>query len=57
MSRTTGLTACALSKLDLEKEIEETGIICPEKIGIENRFYDFVLDYLREKGISIESHN
>ena len=57
MSRTTGLTACALSKLVLEKEIEETGIICPEKIGIENRFYDFVLDYLREKGISIESHN
>ena len=56
MARTTGLTACAFSKLVLEKEIEGSGIICPEKIGMENRFYNFVLDYLKEKGISIEAN-
>jgi len=57
MARTTGLTACAFSKLVLEKEIEGSGIICPEKIGMESRLYDFVLDYLKERGISIKSHN
>ena len=57
MSRTTGLTACAFSKLVLEKEIKETGIICPERIGTESRFHDFIINYLKEKGISIEVYN
>ncbi len=57
MSRTTGLTACAISKLFLEKKIGGKGIICPENIGMESKLYEFVLDYLKGKGISIESHD
>ena len=57
MSRTTGLTACALARLVLEDRIEGNGVIPPENIGTERRLYDFVLKYLKEKGISIESHS
>ena len=57
MSRTTGLTACALARIVLEDRIEGNGVIPPENIGTERRLYDFVLKYLKEKGISIESHS
>jgi len=57
MSRTTGLTACALAKLILNGKIEDKGVIPPEIIGMESKLYTFVLEYLKEKGISIESHH
>ena len=55
MARTTGLTACAFSRLVLENKIREKGVICPETLGMNDVFYDYVLDYLRDKGILIES--
>jgi saccharopine dehydrogenase-like NADP-dependent oxidoreductase len=55
MARTTGLTACAFSRLVLENKIKEKGVICPETLGMNNVFYDYVLNYLRDRGIMIES--
>ena len=55
MARTTGLTACAFSRLVLENKIRKKGVICPETLGMNDVFYDYVLDYLRDKGILIES--
>ena len=55
MARTTGLTACAFSRLVLENKIKEKGVICPETIGMNDVFYDYVLNYLRDRGILIES--
>jgi lysine 6-dehydrogenase len=56
MSRTTGLTACAFTKLLVNKKIKGSGIQCPEKLGQIESNYNFVLDYLKEKGISIQSN-
>ena len=56
MSRTTGLTACAFTKLLISKNIPAKGILCPEILGKNNEYYNFVIDYLLEKGISIQSH-
>ncbi len=56
MSRTTGLTACAFSRLILEKKITEKGVICPETLGTNRLFYDYILDYLSNKGILIQSY-
>jgi len=56
MSRTTGFTACAFSRLVLKEKIEGEGVITPEKIGTDSRLYNFVLEYLKEKGISVEYH-
>ena len=56
MSRTTGLTACAFTKLLVNKKINGSGIQCPEKLGQIESNYTFVLDYLKEKGISIQSN-
>ena len=57
MSRTTGLTACALSRLVLDGKIDGKGVIPPENIGVESKLHKFVLSYLKEKGIAIESHH
>ena len=56
MSRTTGLTACAFTKLLISKNITAKGILCPEVLGKNDEYYNFVIDYLLEKGISIQSH-
>ncbi len=56
MSRTTGLTACAISKLLFESKIKEKGILCPELIGQNEMHYNFILKYLNNKGIEIKSN-
>ena len=56
MSRTTGLTACAFTKLLISKNILAKGILCPEVLGKNDEYYNFVIDYLLEKGIRIQSH-
>ena len=56
MSRTTGLTACAFTKLLISKNMFEEGMQCPELIGMNEENYNFVIDYLIAKGITIRSH-
>ena len=55
MSRTTGLTACAFTKLLVNNKISGSGIQCPEKLGQNESNYNFVLNYLKENDISIQS--
>jgi len=57
MSRTTGLTACAIVNLVLEKELKNIGVIPPEKLGSNQDYFDYVINYLKEKKISINSSN
>ena len=56
MSRTTGLTACAFAELLINGNIEKKGIVCPEIIGKSNKHYNFVINYLTERGIVIKSY-
>ena len=56
MSRTTGLTACAFTKLLISKNMLDKGMQCPEVLGMDENNYNFVIDYLIEKGIVIKSH-
>ena len=56
MSRTTGLTACAFTKLLISKNMLDKGMQCPEVLGMDEDNYNFVIDYLIEKGIVIKSH-
>jgi lysine 6-dehydrogenase len=53
MSRTTGYTCCALANLLIENKITQTGVIPPEIVAGEKSNYDYVLDYLRSKGVII----
>ena len=53
MSRTTGLTACAIANLILEKRLNNTGIIPPEELGTNQDYFEYIIKYLREKEISI----
>ena len=56
MSRTTGLTACAFTKLLISKNMLTKGMQCPEVLGMNEDNYNFVIDYLTEKGIIIKSN-
>tara|TARA_B100000945_G_scaffold61640_1_gene45867 strand:+ start:399 stop:1487 length:1089 start_codon:yes stop_codon:yes gene_type:complete len=56
MSRTTGLTACAFAELLISGNIKKKGIVCPEIIGKSNKHYNFVINYLTERGIIIKSY-
>lgn len=56
MSRTTGLTACAFSQLLIKNKINKKGIQCPEVLGQDEEIYDFILDYLNKKGITIKEN-
>ena len=57
MSRTTGLTACAIANLVLEKELKNIGVIPPEKLGSNQDCFDYIINYLKEKKISINFSN
>ena len=57
MSRTTGLTACAIANLILEKELKNIGVIPPEKLGSNQDYFDYIINYLKEKKISINFSN
>ena len=57
MSRTTGLTACAIANLVLEKGLKNTGVIPPEQLGSNQDYFDYIINYLKEKKISINFSN
>ena len=41
MSRTTGLTACAITNLIIDKELTKTGVITPEELGTNQEYFDY----------------
>ncbi len=53
MSRTTGLTACAITSLILDKKLNKTGVIAPEELGSNQDYFEYIIKYLTEKDISI----
>ena len=57
MSRTTGLTACAIANLVLEKGLKNIGVIPPEQLGSNQDYFDYIINYLKEKKISINFSN
>ena len=57
MSRTTGLTACAITNLIIDKKLKKTGIITPEELGTNQNYFDYILDYLKENDIKINFSN
>ena len=57
MSRTTGLTACAIANLVLEKGLKNTGVITPEQLGSNQDYFNYIINYLKEKKINISFSN
>jgi saccharopine dehydrogenase-like NADP-dependent oxidoreductase len=51
MARTTGYTATAVANLFLEGLFSEQGIFPPELIGKHEACFNYVMDYLKERGI------
>jgi len=55
MSRTTGFTCTACANLISKNLISEKGIIPLEIIGKNNTHYDFVINYLKERSINLNT--
>jgi saccharopine dehydrogenase-like NADP-dependent oxidoreductase len=54
MARTTGFTCCAAARFLLEQDFEKRGICPPEFLGEDENCYNYILSYLRKKGIGID---
>ncbi len=54
MSRTTGFTCSATCAYYLQNEFQTTGILAPEQLGKDNSYFDFVISYLKERGVDIQ---
>jgi lysine 6-dehydrogenase len=53
MARTTGFTCCAVARFFLDGKYQRKGVCPPEYLGENKSGYDYVLSYLKEKGITI----
>ena len=53
MSRTTGLTACAITNLIIDKTLTKKGVITPEELGTNQEYFDYIINYLKERKINI----
>jgi len=52
MSRTTGYTCTAAVHLMAKKLFTETGVFPPELVGKNKDCFDFVINYLKERGVN-----
>jgi saccharopine dehydrogenase-like NADP-dependent oxidoreductase len=53
MSRTTGYTATAVANFMLDISINKTGILPLELLGGDEAIFDYIMDYLGARNISI----
>lgn len=53
MARTTGFTCTAACRLVLEHGFEQSGIIPPEWLGVQEEHYDFMLKHLAHHNINL----
>ncbi len=51
MARTTGYTATAAANLVLQGKFDRKGIIPPEYLGEDEIAFNFIIDYLKDRGI------
>ncbi|MDZ4822653.1 MAG: saccharopine dehydrogenase C-terminal domain-containing protein [Flavobacteriales bacterium] len=54
MARTTGYTCTAVSHLVLDEKFSRKGICPPEYVGDEKGCFEFVSEYLKERGVKYE---
>ena len=54
MARTTGYTCTAALNLIAKKMFAEKGVFPPELIGKDKSCFDFVMNYLRERNVTLE---
>ncbi|MEM1570322.1 MAG: saccharopine dehydrogenase family protein [Candidatus Bathyarchaeia archaeon] len=54
MGRTTAYTASAVVQLLLRKEIEEKGVVPPERLGMSEKYFKKIIEELEKDGIKIE---
>ena len=57
MSRTTGLTACAITNLIIDKKLTKIGVVTPEDLGTNQAFFDYIINYLKERKMTINFAN
>jgi saccharopine dehydrogenase-like NADP-dependent oxidoreductase len=55
MARTTGYVCTAVVNLLAEGKIDMKGVIPPEFLGSNSEFFEFVLEYLKQRGINLIS--
>jgi saccharopine dehydrogenase-like NADP-dependent oxidoreductase len=51
MARTTGYACTAVVRLLMDGRIKEKGVLPPEKIGAMDGCFEFVLEYMKERGV------
>lgn len=54
MARTTGFTCCAAARFLLEDRYDRKGICPPEYLGEDEQCFEFIITYLKNKGIRID---
>jgi len=54
MARATAYTASAVSQLMVKKAVHEKGVVPPEKLGMNKRFYRKFMKEIHKRGISVE---
>jgi len=57
MSRTTGYTATAVANLFLEGIFTEKGVFPPELVGKHEKCFNYVINYLNERGIVYKKYS
>jgi len=60
MARTTAYTASIVAQLMAEQVVEEKGVVPPEKLGMNEKFYRKFMDQTKKRGIRVkesEKHN
>ena len=51
MARTTGYPCAAIASLFLKGKVKQKGICPPEYIGKDNENFNYILEYLTERGV------
>ncbi|MCX7880384.1 MAG: saccharopine dehydrogenase NADP-binding domain-containing protein [Ignavibacteria bacterium] len=54
MGRTTGFVATGITNLLIQGEIQQKGIVAPETLGENSKMFEFVVNYLRNRGIELK---
>ena len=57
MARTTGYTCTAAVNLLMQEKFSRRGICPPEYLGEDQQCFDFVLDYLKQRGVVYNIHH
>ncbi len=54
MARTTAYTASVATQLIAKKTVKENGVIPPEKLGMNEKFYRKFMDQMKKRGIAVK---